>query len=120
MNTAGGAPTPNSSTENSKGFRFSFSRAFHLSSLGFDVSSPHRASQGTSLRIFQRFRLVKFMKKFKTRVKNLKVEKIIAFDKYLHELFFPIYFHLTKHLLLTLKNNEVVDLTHFSTKCVCF
>jgi len=32
------------------------------------------------LRVFQRFRLVKFIEKFKTRVKNLKIEKIIAFD----------------------------------------
>ena len=38
------------------------------------------------LRIFQRFRLVKFIEKFKTRVKNLKTEKIIAFDNNLHEL----------------------------------
>jgi len=43
------------------------------------------------LRIFQRFRLVKFIEKFKTRVKNLKIEKIMAFDKYLHELFFAFY-----------------------------
>jgi len=54
------------------------------------------------------------------RVKNLKIEKIIAFDKYLHELFFGFYFHLTKYLFLTLKNNEVADLTHFSSKCGCF
>jgi len=60
------------------------------------------------------------MEKFKTRVKNLKVEKIIAFDKYLHELFFAFYFHLSKNLFLTLKNNEVADLTHFSTKYGCF
>jgi len=69
------------------------------------------------LRIFQRFRLVKFIKKFKTRVKKLKIEKIIAFDKYLHELLFAIYFHLNKTLFLTLKNKEVADLTHFSKKC---
>jgi len=73
-----------------------------------------------SLRIFQRFRLVKSIKKFKTRVKNLKIEKIIAFDMYLHELFFAFYFHLSKNLFLTLKNNEVADLTHFSTKSGCF
>ena len=72
------------------------------------------------LRIFQRSRLVKFIEKFKTRVKNLKTEKIIAFDKYLHELFFAFYFHLSKNLFLTLKYNEVADLTHFSTKCGCF
>jgi len=72
------------------------------------------------LRIFQRFRLVKFIGKFKTRVKKLKIEKIIAFDKYLHELFFAIYFNLSKNLFLTLKNDEVADLTHFSTKCGCF
>jgi len=72
------------------------------------------------LRIFQRFRLVKFIEIFKKRVKNLKNEKIIAFDKYLHELFFAIYFHLSKDLFLTLKNSKVADLTHFSTKCGCF
>ena len=68
-----------------------------------------------SLRIFQRFRLVKFIEKFKTGVKNLNIDKVIACDKYLHELFFPFYFHLSKNLFLTLKNNEVADLTHFST-----
>ena len=72
------------------------------------------------LTIFQRFRQIKFIEKFKTRVKNLKIEKIVAFDKYLHELFFAFYFHLSKNLFLTLKNNEVADLTHFSTKCGCF
>jgi len=72
------------------------------------------------LRIFQRFRLVKYIKKFKTGVKNLKIEKIIDFDEYLHELFFAIYFHLIKNLFLTLKNNEVADLTHFFTICGCF
>jgi len=72
------------------------------------------------LRIFQRFRLVKFIEEFKTRVKNLKIEKIITFHKYLHELFFAFYFHLSKNLFLTLKNNEVADLTHFSSKCRCF
>ena len=55
------------------------------------------------LSIFQHFRLVKFIEKFKTRDKNLKIEKIIAFDKYLHELFFAFYFHLSKNLFLTLK-----------------
>jgi len=65
------------------------------------------------LRIFQRFRLVKFIEKFKTRVQNLKIEKIIAFDKYLHELFFAFHFHLSKNLFLTLKSNEVADLTLF-------
>jgi len=60
------------------------------------------------------------MEKFKTRVKNLKIEEIIAFDRYLNELFFAVYFHLSKILFLTVKNNEVVDLTHFSTKCGCF
>jgi len=72
------------------------------------------------LRIFQRFRLVKFIEKFKTRVKILKIEEIIAFDKYSHELFFAFYFHLSKKLFLTLKNNKFVDLTHFSSKCGCF
>ena len=43
------------------------------------------------LRIFQCIRLVNFIEEFKTRVKNLKIEKIIAFDKHLHELFFAIY-----------------------------
>jgi len=33
------------------------------------------------LRIFQRFRQVKFDKKFQTRLKNLKIEKIIAFTR---------------------------------------
>jgi len=56
------------------------------------------------LRIFQRFQLVKFIEKFKKRVKNLKIEKIIGFDKYLHKLFFAFYFHLCKNLFLTLKN----------------
>jgi len=64
-----------------------------------------------TLRIFQRFRLVKFIEKFKTRVKNLKIEKIIAFDKYLHERFFTVYFHLSKDSFLTLENNKVADLT---------
>jgi len=73
-----------------------------------------------SLGIFQRSRQVKFIKKFKTRVKNVKIAKIIAFHKYLHGLFFALYFHLSKNLFLTLKNNEVADLTHFSTKCGCF
>ena len=50
----------------------------------------------------------------------MKIEKIIAFDKYLHEMFFAFYFHLSKNLFLTLKNNEVADLTHFPTKCGCF
>jgi len=55
------------------------------------------------LRIFQRFRLVKFIEKFQTRVKILKIEESIAFDKYLHELFFAFYFHLSKYLFLMLK-----------------
>jgi len=71
------------------------------------------------LRIFQRFRLVKFIKKFKTCVKN-NIEKNIASDKYLHELFFAFCFHPSKNLFLTLKNNKVADLTHFYTKCGCF
>jgi len=75
---------------------------------------------GGGLRMFQRFRLVKFIEKFKTRVKNLKIEKIIAFEKYLHELFFAFYFYLSKNVYLTLKNNEVADLTHVSTKCGWF
>jgi len=54
--------------------------------------------QGVDFRIFQRFRLVKFIEKFKTRFKNLKIEKIIAFDQYLHELFFAFYFYLSKTL----------------------
>jgi len=60
------------------------------------------------LRIFQRFRLVKLIEKFKTRVKNLKIEKMITFDKYLHELFFAIYFHLSKNLFLTLKKMKLL------------
>jgi len=79
-----------------------------------------RFHQCLLLRIFQRFTLVKFIKKIKTRVKNLKIEKIIAFDKYEHEPFIAFYFHLSKHLFLTLKNNEVVDLANFSTKYGCF
>jgi len=59
------------------------------------------------LLIFQRFRLVKFIEKFKTRFKNLKIEKIIAFEKNLHELFFVFYLNLSENLFLTLKNNEV-------------
>jgi len=43
--------------------------------------------------MFQRFRLVKFVEKSKTRVKNLNIEKIIAFEKNLPELFFAFYFH---------------------------
>jgi len=43
------------------------------------------------------------IEKFKTRVKNLKIEKIIAFDKNLHELFFAFYFHPSKNLFFTLK-----------------
>jgi len=91
---------------------------FNLFFLGFLFIDEQ--TQTFRLRIFQRFRLVKFIEKFKTRVKNLKTEKIIAFDKYLDELFFAIYFHLGDNLFLTLKNNEVADLTHFSTKCGCF
>jgi len=64
------------------------------------------------LRIFKDI-LVKFIVKFKTRVKNLKIKKIIAFNKYLHELFFAFYFHLSKNLFLALKNNQVADLTDF-------
>jgi len=62
----------------------------------------------------------KSIEKFQTRVKNQKIEKIIAFDKYLPELFFAFYFHLSKNVFLALKNNEVADLTHFSTKGDCF
>jgi len=72
------------------------------------------------LKDIQRFRLVKFIETIKTRVENLKIEKIITFDKYLHELFFAFYFYLNKNLFLTLKNNEVTDLTHLSTNCGCF
>jgi len=59
-------------------------------------------------------------RKIQNACKSLKIEKIIAFDQYLHELFFAFYFHLGKNLFLTLKNNEVADLIHFSTKCGCF
>jgi len=68
----------------------------------------------------ERIRLVKFIENIEMRVENLKMEKIIAFDKYLHELFFAFYYHIIKILFLMLKNNEVADLTHFSTKCRCF
>jgi len=88
---------------------------FHLHNQNTAYSFEARSC----LRIFQRFRLVKFIKKFKTCVKNLKIEKIIAFNKYLLELFFVFYFHPSKNLFLILKNNEVADLTHFSTKCGC-
>ena len=90
-----------------------------LSLIYFDHASL-KYNCDTMLRIFQRFRPVKFIEKLKTRVKNLKIEKIITFDKYLHELFFAFYFHLSKNLFLSLKNNKVADLTHFSTKCGCF
>ena len=52
--------------------------------------------------------IVKLIEKFKTRVKNLKIEKIIAFDKYLHELFFAFNFHLSKNLFLTLKRMKLL------------
>jgi len=42
------------------------------------------------------------------RVKNLKIEKIIAFDKHLPELFFVFYFHNNKSLFLTLKKKKVL------------
>jgi len=61
--------------------------------------NPSLLQQVTILRIFQRFRLVKFIKKFKTFVKNLNIEDIVAFDKYLQELFFAIYFHLSRNFL---------------------
>jgi len=78
------------------------------------MNGPNNTSSWKNVvRIFQRFQLVKFIEKFKTHVKNLKIEKIIAFDQYLHKLFFAFYFHLSKNLFLTLKNNEVADLTHF-------
>jgi len=107
-------------------------RAFILDHTRF--ASKHRCTLGLSLeqcnieraptappsRIFQRFLLVTFIEKLKTRVENLKIEKIIAFDKYIHELFFAFYYHLSKNLFLTIKNYEVTDLTHFSTKCGCF
>jgi len=47
--------------------------------------------------------MVKFFEKIKTHVKNLKIEEIIAFDKYLHELFFVIFFHLSRNLFLALR-----------------
>jgi len=76
------------------------------------------------LRIFQRFRLVKFIEKFKTRVKNLKIENWENYRfrevRYLHELFFAFYFHLSKNLFLTLKNNEVADLTQFPQNVAVF
>ena len=96
-----------------RGFRDSLS-------VCYKCRKPGRICIEYQLRIFQRFRQVKFIEKFKTRFKNLKIQKIIAFDKYLHELFFAFYFHLSKNLFLSLKNNEVADLTHFSTNCRCF
>ena len=102
---------------------FRFERDFEHFAFSFSLFSYRLLTLGPKthlLRIFQRFRLVKFIGKFKTRAKNLKIEKIIAFDEYLHELFFAFHFHLSKNLFLTLKNNEIADLTHFSTKCGCF
>jgi len=82
---------------------------------------------GTSTRPKSQFKVIPALltsqvyRKIQNVCKNLKLEKNIAFDKYLHELFFAICFHLSKKLFLTLKNNEVADLTHlFSTKCGCF
>jgi len=51
-------------------------------------------------RIFQRFQLVKFIEKFKTRVKIVEIEKVIAFDKYLHELSSLIIFTPVKNYFL--------------------
>jgi len=39
---------------------------------------------------------------------------------YLHELFFVFYFHFSENLFLTLKNNEVADLTHFLQNSAVF
>jgi len=74
----------------------------------------------TGLRTFQRFRLVKFMKKFKMGIENLETEKIIAFDKHLPELLFVFYFDNNKNLFLILNDHLVADLTHFSINCSCF
>ena len=94
----------------SQGEMFCFTPCFSLSSLTqkFDQTTLREMYTTNTksekyLRIFQRFRLVKFIEKIKTRVKNLEIEKIIAFDKYLHELFFAFHFHLNKNLFLTLK-----------------
>jgi len=59
---------------------------------------------------------VKFIEKFKTRGKNLEIEKIIALDKNLEELFFVFYSHSNESLFLTLKIIKL--LTLFSTKCL--
>ena len=89
-------------------------------STGYQHSAFSHTTENCPIKDIQRFRLVKFIKKFKTRVKNLKIDKIFAFDQYLHELFFAFYFRLNKKLFLTLKNNEVADLTHFSKKNAAF
>ena len=48
----------------------------------FELTAPKKVGfvQILYSRIPQRFRIVKFIEKFKTRVKNLKIEKIVAFD----------------------------------------
>jgi len=52
-----------------------------------------------SLGIFRHF------KKLKTGVNNLEMERIVAFDQHLPELFSVLYFHINKSLFLTLKNH---------------
>jgi len=48
-----------------------------------NTTFPHMASPDPcQLRIFQRFRLVKIIKKIETRVKIIKVEEIIASYKH--------------------------------------
>jgi len=66
-------------------------------------------------KIFQCFRLVKFIKKFKTGVKNMKIEKIITFDKHLPKLLLVFISRIIKVYLVHKKIIKVADLTHFST-----
>jgi len=59
------------------------------------------------LRLFQRFHLVKFIKKFKTGVKSLEIEILITFDKHLPKLFFVFFFHNNQSLPERRKNGSI-------------
>jgi len=52
-------------------------------------------------------------KKCKTGGRNIKIQKIIAFDKHLPELFFVVHFHSHESLFFTLKNYLIADLNLF-------
>jgi len=58
------------------------------------------------------------LKKSKTLVKNLKIEKIIAFVKHLSELFLVFFSSLLKVYYLTSKINILFDSLFY--KCRCF